>query len=333
MQFERFCSLNQSVAPWFLHLPQAGFQPTLTNLRNPLWWLWWECEAKCPFTSWKGAQTPHIGMPWTWDAVWKELAMFKEFASGGVKHQKSFWTAHLRQCLTAVCKPSNLCRPHCFAETCKTDWFSRGSNEFGGGNVVSDTFVQWLVSGEEHKWGRCTKKGMMGDGLMGRKGQQRQQRQVPRLGEGARGSLTTLGEGALLKLSHWGVAWKQGRTGAGDPSVEAAGLGRGLQEGTSNHRQPGVGSTREINLVGSWGGTLGRPGNGVHVGRKAGGACRSQDSKMSWRLAIASTWEYLWEAPPLQGLRRKPEGHGRFDPLWTVQRQRGGNGGIWWYWR
>ncbi len=95
--------------------------------------------------------------------------MFKEFASGGVEHRKNFWTANMCQCLTEVCKAVNLCRLHSFAETCKTNWFSRGPCRFGGGNVVSDTFVKWLSSGEEHKWGRHMGAGAMGDGLAGRK--------------------------------------------------------------------------------------------------------------------------------------------------------------------
>jgi hypothetical protein len=57
---------------------------------------------------------------------------------------------------------------------------------------------------------------------------------ITTLRDSTRGSLTTLGEGAMLKLSRWGVAWKQGRTGVDDESVEAAGLGGGLQEGPSN---------------------------------------------------------------------------------------------------
>jgi hypothetical protein len=85
------------------------------------------------------------------------------------------------------------------------------------------------------------------------------------------------------------VTWKQGGTGAGDESVEAAGLGRGLQEGTGNCGRPGVGGNRESTLGGSWGGTLGWPSNRVRMGREAGGMCRCQDSKMSCRLAIAST--------------------------------------------
>jgi hypothetical protein len=75
----------------------------------------------------------------------------------------------------------NLCRLHSFAETCKTNWFSRGPNGFGSGNVVSDTFVKWLPSGEECKWGQRTGAGAMGDGLAGRKDWRRQQRWVPRL--------------------------------------------------------------------------------------------------------------------------------------------------------
>ncbi len=110
-----------------------------------------------------------------------KLAMFKEFASGGVNHQKSFWIANKHQCLTEVCKTVNLYRLYSFAETRKTNWFSRGLNRFGGGNVVSDTFVKWLSCGEERKWGRCTGAGAMGDGLTGRMDQQRQWQWVPRL--------------------------------------------------------------------------------------------------------------------------------------------------------
>ncbi len=116
---------------------------------------------------------------------------------------------------------------------------------------------------------------------------------ITTLGEGFPGSITTLGEDALLKLSCWGVTWKQGRRGAGDESVEAAGLGGGLQEGTGNRGRLGLGSNGEITLGGSLGSMLGWPGNGVCVGRQASGVRRCQDSKMSQRLAIASTWEIL----------------------------------------
>ncbi len=90
------------------------------------------------------------------------------------------WTTNKHQCLTEVCKAVNLCWLHSFLETCKTDWFSRGPNEFGSGNVVSDTFVKWLSSNEERKWGQRTGAGVMGDGLAGRKDRRRQQQRVPR---------------------------------------------------------------------------------------------------------------------------------------------------------
>ncbi len=57
---------------------------------------------------------------------------------------------------------------------------------------------------------------------------------ITTLGEGARGLITTLGVGALLKLSRWGVAWKRGRIRAGDDSGEAAGQGGGHQAETGN---------------------------------------------------------------------------------------------------
>ncbi len=81
--------------------------------------------------------------------------------------------------------------------------------------------------------------------------------------------------------------------GAGDAIVEAAGMGGGLQPETSNQGRPGVGGTSKHTLGGSWGGMLGRAGSGEHVGRKAGGVVRRQDSKISLRLAIASTREIL----------------------------------------
>ena len=96
-----------------------------------------------------------------------------------------------------------------------------------------------------------------------------------------------------LKSSHWGMVWKQGALGAGDDSVEAAGMGGGLQAETGNHGQPRVGGAGKHTLGGSWGGTLGWTGSGEHVGRKAGGMVRHQDSKISLRLAIASTREIL----------------------------------------
>ncbi len=77
------------------------------------------------------------------------------------------------------------------------------------------------------------------------------------------------------------MAWKQGRIGVGNYSVEAAGIGGGLQEETGDCVQPGVGGDGKHTLGGSWGGTLGRPGSGECMGRKAGGAVRCHDLKIS----------------------------------------------------
>jgi hypothetical protein len=97
----------------------------------------------------------------------------------------------------------------------------------------------------------------------------------------------------LLKLRRWGVAWNKGETGADDESVEAAGLGGGLQEGTSNRGRPGVGGNGKHTLRSSWGSMLGWAGSGKHMGGKASGALRHHDSKISQRLVIATTWEIL----------------------------------------
>ena len=112
-------------------------------------------------------------------------------------------------------------------------------------------------------------------------------------GKGCRGSIPTLGEGALLKSSRWGVTWKGGGTGAGNRSVEAAGLGGGLQAGIDDIGWSGGGGGEEATRGGSCVGTLGRPGIGIRVGWKDGGASRRHDSKMSLRLVMASTWEIL----------------------------------------
>jgi hypothetical protein len=79
---------------------------------------------------------------WSWQCL-------RNLPVKGVEHRKSFWTTNKVQCLTEVCKTVNLCSLHSLAETCKTNWFSRGPNGFGGGNVVSDTLVKWLTSSEE----------------------------------------------------------------------------------------------------------------------------------------------------------------------------------------
>ncbi len=89
------------------------------------------------------------------------------------------------------------------------------------------------------------------------------------------------------------MAWKQGTIKVGDDIVEAAGMGGGLQAETGNQGGLGLGGAGKHTLGGSWGGTLGWTGSGEHVGRKAGGGVRRQDSKISRRLAIASTREIL----------------------------------------
>jgi hypothetical protein len=38
-----------------------------------LWWWRSECASICLSPTVEGAQTPHIGMTWMWDAVWKVL--------------------------------------------------------------------------------------------------------------------------------------------------------------------------------------------------------------------------------------------------------------------
>jgi hypothetical protein len=55
------------------------------------------------------------------------------------------------------------------------------------------------------------------------------------------------------------MAWKGGRTGAGNKSVEAAGLRGGVQEGIGNSGGLGVGVGGEITLGDSCVGTLGLP--------------------------------------------------------------------------
>jgi hypothetical protein len=79
----------------------------------------------------------------------------------------------------------------------------------------------------------------------------------------------------------------------GDDIIEAAGMGGGLQAETGNQGRPGVGSASKHTLGGSWGGTLGWAGSGKCVGGQAGVTVKRQDSKISQRLAIASTREIL----------------------------------------
>ena len=89
------------------------------------------------------------------------------------------------------------------------------------------------------------------------------------------------------------MAWKGAWTGVGDRNVEPAGLGGGLHAGLATTWWAGVIGEGETTLGGSCGGTLGRPGIGIRVGWKEGGASSRHDSKMSRRVVMASTWEML----------------------------------------
>ncbi len=95
-----------------------------------------------------------------------------------------------------------------------------------------------------------------------------------------------------------GVAWKGAWTGVGDSNVEPAGLGGGLHGGglhggLATIEWASVGGEGDTTSGGSCVGTLGRPGIGIRGGWKEGGASSRQDSKMSRRLVMASTWEIL----------------------------------------
>ncbi len=93
MQFDSFYSLNWSKVTWFAHLHQVGFQPTAPTHGKHLWWYQCECKAICPSTTWEGAQTPHIGMTWTWDAIWKFLQAQANIVA---------WFAHLHQSVVVL---------------------------------------------------------------------------------------------------------------------------------------------------------------------------------------------------------------------------------------
>ncbi len=111
-----------------------------------------------------------------------ELATLKENSPvEGLSTKRASGPSTSINVFTGVCKTFNLCRLLSLAETCKSDWFVRGPNRFGGGNLVSDTSVKRLSIGEECKWGRRTGLGAMGDGLVCRKDQRRKQQRLPRL--------------------------------------------------------------------------------------------------------------------------------------------------------
>ncbi len=104
-------------------------------------------------------------------------------ASAGPSYPRAHLSSHPLPCASPTCAlhcctaiSRNCHVPH---SHCQMRW--PRPNIFGSGNVISDTFVKWLCSSEERKWGWCTGVGAMGDGLAGRKDWWRQQQQVPRL--------------------------------------------------------------------------------------------------------------------------------------------------------
>jgi hypothetical protein len=78
----------------------------------------------------------------------------------------------------------------------------------------------------------------------------------------------------------------------GDESVEAAGLGGGLQEGTSDCRRTEVGGNRESPSEVHGAACLDGQAMG-YVWTRRLVVQADADSKMSQRLAIVSTWEIL----------------------------------------
>ena len=113
------------------------------------------------------------------------------------------------------------------------------------------------------------------------------------LGDGRCGEDPTLGEGVPAKSRRRGVAWKGAWSRVGDRNVEPAGLGGGLHDGLATIWRAGVGGEGDTTLGDSCVGTLGRPGIGIRVGWKEGGASSRHDSKMSRRVVMALTWEML----------------------------------------
>ena len=90
-----------------------------------------------------------------------------------------------------------------------------------------------------------------------------------------------------------GVAWNGFWAGVGERNAEPAGLGGGFHAGLATIWLAGVDGGGDTTLGGSCVVTLGRPGNGIRVGWKAGGASSRHDSKISRRAVMASTWEML----------------------------------------
>ncbi len=103
------------------------------------------------------------------------------------------------------------------------------------------------------------------------------------------------------------MAWNQGGTGAGDGSVEAADLGGGLQEGTSDCGRSRWVATEILPLqVHGVAHLDGQAEGNAWAGRPV--ACAGamiQRYLEGWQLRPPG--RYLWEALPLQGLRQLPD--------------------------
>jgi hypothetical protein len=110
------------------------------------------------------------------------------------------------------------------------------------------------------------------------------------------GSIATLGEGESPKVMRCGVAWKVFALSGGvrcrlDANTFVGLAGRVFCGETSWGDRSWVAGV--ATCVASGLSTLGCPGAMRRVALRWGGARSRQDSKISWRLAMASSWEIL----------------------------------------
>ncbi len=118
------------------------------------------------------------------------------------------------------------------------------------------------------------------------------------------------------------MAWKQGRTRAGDESVE----GSKRRPATAGCRGEAATEKSALEVLGAArldSQAMGYTWAGSPVARPN---AKIQRCLEGWQLNPLG--RHLWEAPPLQELRQQPEGHGQCDLLWTVQGRKGENGKI-----
>ncbi len=121
---------------------------------------------------------------------------------------------------------------------------------------------------------------------------------------GSRGSLITLGDSSLPKSRCWGVDWNVEDVDSWGCMLEDV-RNKGLQVGLGARVGVLAGGKGKTTLGSAGVSTLGYARAGRQVGRRDRGKRRHHDSKMSWRLAIASSWEKLvgggapWRAPAM----------------------------------